>query len=410
MAGAKFAGLAARYNRIQRIHFSTRSSRAAGITTSTSVISATVAMVVNILMARILGPEARGQVAWILQASYLLAPMLALGVDRLALRGNGTGQPIPRAHIWLLGSISAVGSYFIGGFTLSAVCIVAMVGANLAVERGAGMFSGKLQAYFILHTTVQLWTLISSAALFFVSQRNVTIWIMVYVLPAGFLFVFWTQRRLYGSRSTAGKQTARVRIQSGLQTYRSAYGYIPGAVSALVAARIERLLLPIFASSAALGLYVSVATASELLLWIAQGLSESKVGTQVGRHASRVDIAKTALRDMAIYSAAGLLLAVAIRIILLPALGPSFAAASTLILPLCLASAAWATYRQVVASWIALANAKKSSILEAGGAILTTVLALVAIAPWGALGAALACLSSYLIMIAASIAFWPAAA
>ena len=55
---------------------------AAMTTTGLSLVTAGVAFLVNIAMARALGPDNRGHLALVLQAAYVVTPVVALGVDR----------------------------------------------------------------------------------------------------------------------------------------------------------------------------------------------------------------------------------------------------------------------------------------------------------------------------------------
>jgi O-antigen/teichoic acid export membrane protein len=380
-----------------------RSAKAAAATSVAALSAAGVAFLVNILMARLLGPGARGEVAWVLQVAYVAAPALALGFDRSALRGEASRSWRFLVHIWVLGAVFSIGSAAIFGQHVAVAFLIASAGAFLAVERGMGMWANRLGRYLILQVAFQAWTGVASVLLFLFSVHDVDAWLAVYAVPAIFFFLLWLL--------SAFKQRLRLEPEIGnydwWRTYLRNIRYVPGGISAILAGRVERLLLPFLASSAALGLYVSVATASEILLWVAQGISESKVGREVSSNISRGTVLRVALRDMLLFSIAGVVLAGVLKVTLIPALGASFAAAGVLVFPLCMASAAWATYRQVAASWIARATPTQTSVLEGTAAVLTATCAIIAIPRWGALGAALACLVAYTTMVAVSVVSWP---
>jgi len=365
--------------------------------------AAGVAFVVNILMARLLGPGARGEVAWVLQVAYVAAPCLALGFERSALRGDAPKSWRFQVHVWVLGLVFSLGSLAVFGSHVAVAFIIASAGAALAIERGTGMASSRLGRYLTLQVGIQTWIGVASILLFVFKVENVNAWLSVYALPAAFLLMLWLVSA-FKERSGPDPDQGHVGWRA---TYRRNVGYVPGALGAILAGRVERLLLPFLASTAALGLYMAVATASELLLWVAQGISESKVGRQVSVNLSRGMVARVALRDLALFSVAGAALAVVLRVAFIPALGESFAPAAVLVFPLCMASAAWATYRQVVASWIACATPVKTSVLEGTGAAITAIFAIIAIPHWGAMGAALACLAAYTTMIIVAVVSWP---
>jgi hypothetical protein len=377
-----------------------QSARAATTTTSTALSAAGVAFVVNILMSRQLGPGARGDVAWALQGAYVLGPAIAFGLDRQALRGR-TLRPSAMAHVWLLSSVGAVAAAAFG-FSLSACVLVAGIGAVLNIERSSGMAFRQYRRYLFLQFGYQTWILATSLFLFVFGVNVSALWLSVYVAPYPIMFAFWVVAWLREDRNSGSRRWRISKVSFG-QSAR----YTLGSLSAMLSARVERLLLPILASSSALGLYMAVATASELLLWVGQGLSENRVMRLVGRPMLRRSVALAALRDLSLFTLAGGLLTIPIHFILLPALGTGFSSASTLVLPLCMASAAWATYRQVEAAWIASATAGQSGLIDTATAMVTTVFAAVGILTAGALGAALGCLLAYLAMIVVAVVLWP---
>src|SRR5688500_12078300 len=82
---------------------SRRAFSAVAASSSTALAAAVVAFIVNILIARLLGPGPRGEVALVLQGAYVIAPLLALGVDRQALREPRRTTLVSHRHVWILG-------------------------------------------------------------------------------------------------------------------------------------------------------------------------------------------------------------------------------------------------------------------------------------------------------------------
>lgn len=370
---------------------------AAGITTATALIAAGVAFIVNILMARQLGPESRGHVAWVLQFAYVTAPIVALGVDREALRG-GRGKP-NQSHVWVTCGLACMAAALAGSLSVAVCAAAAAVGASVAIQRAVGMAAGSLKQFFTIQLLIQSWTLLATLGLYVFSQDDNRLWLLVYAAPAPALM-------LYSLRPGITKFNLGVRLRRS-SVSRTSFQYMLGGMGSLLAGRVERLLLPAVASAGQLGLYVSVATASELITWGARGLGESRV---VGlRHAetSRAEVTTLAIRNAFIFALLAIPLFFAIRFALIPLLGPAFSQASILVAPLCVSSVLWATYLQISSAWLACGTARQSITLDLAAAVMTALFVLLLAPHHGALGAAYACLLSYACMILAALLFFP---
>ena len=379
---------------INRRHLS-----AVAASSGTSLAAAVVAFIVNILMARHLGPGPRGEVAWALQGAYVIAPFLALGVDRQALREPRRTLAISHRHVWILGALGVVVSLAFSWLPLAACIAVAAVGASLAIERGTGMATGSLGRFITLQLGVQAWILVASTILYVSDVDDPLWWLAVYAAPAPLVLVLSIAR---GPRSDG---SLRQRLWGTVD--RKSATYMVGGIGILLAARVERLILPVLASTHALGLYVAIATASEMLVWAAGGLGESRVVGFLTSEHTRSSLARAAGRDFAYFLVVAAPLAAGIHFLLLPVLGPAFAAADELIIPLCLASASWATYLQLSAAWLARGSVQQSMRLDVGAAILTAVCVVVLVPFLGALGAALGCLVAYTLMIPVAVVLLP---
>ena len=378
-----------------------RTLSAVTVTSGTAMVAAVVAFVVNILMARQLGPDARGEVAWALQGAYVVAPLLALGVDRQALREPNRTTAISQWHVWILCIIGVAFSLAFGSASIAACIAVAAVGASLAIERGTGMAAGTLNRFVSLQIAVQAWVLGASTVLFVANVDAPIWWLATYAAPAPFL-LFLSLRRAPDVRIEG---TVRERLMGTVD--RSALGYMVGGFGALMAARVERLILPVLGSTRQLGLYVAIATASEMLVWAARGLGESRVVGFMTGHVTRRSLAKVAAYDLTFFLTLAVPLGLGIRFLLIPLLGPGFSKSDALVIPLCLASASWATYLQLSAVWLARGSVKESMRLDVSAAVLTAVVVSVLIPHYGALGAAVGCFVAYTTMIVAAVAFLP---
>jgi O-antigen/teichoic acid export membrane protein len=378
---------------------SQRALSAVAASSGTSLAAAVVAFIVNILMARHLGPGPRGEVAWALQGAYVVAPLLALGVDRQALREPRRTSAISQRHVWVLGAVGVTVSLAFGSLAVAACLATAAWGASLAIERGIGMATGSLGRFITLQMAVQVWILVATTVLFVGKVDDPIWWLAVYAAPAPLVLVL----------SVASDPRAAGSLRHLLlgTVNRRSVAYMLGGFGILMAARVERLILPVLASTEELGLYVAIATASEMLIWAAAGLGESRVVGFLTSSHTRRSLAKAAGRDFFYFLVVAAPLAAAIHFLLLPLLGPAFADSDVLIVPLCLASASWATYLQLSAVWLARGSVSQSIRLDAGAAILTAACVTALVPPFGALGAALGCLAAYTIMIPVAIALLP---
>lgn len=360
--------------------------RAAGTTTTASLSAAAVALVVNVLMARTLGPTARGEVAAVLQTAYLAAPLLTLGVERHALtaaRGTHAGAD---THVWLVALPLAGLGLVLHGPAAAAVVLVAACTGAMTIRRSTGTAAGRLRLFLVVHLVTQCWVLLASVALHVASVSSVTAWTAVYVAPAGALFLVCV---------VAASGRARQGVAAPRWVTRASLAHLPGTLAALAAARLERLALAVLAPGHALGTYIAVATASEVVAWVAQGLSEQRA-TRWGRAApGERPFGRVLLVDAAYFLLVAAALGVAIWLVLLPALGPGFEPGRALVVPLCLAAASWAVYRQVVARLVATAGARSASLAELGTAACVAGGCLLAVPTEGAGGAAWAVVVSY---------------
>jgi O-antigen/teichoic acid export membrane protein len=378
-----------------------RSLSAVAASSGTSLAAAVVAFIVNILMARHLGPGPRGEVALFLQGAYVIAPVLALGVDRQALREPRRTAAISHRHVWVLALLGIAMAIAFRSPAMAACLAAAAWGASMAIERGTGMATGRLRQYVVAQVAIQVWILVASIVLYVSHIDDPFWWLAVYAAPAPAILVL-------SFRFTPKSATAESLRQKFLGTVdRHSITYMAGGLGILLAARVERLILPILASTRELGLYVAIATASEMLVWAAGGLGESRVvGFMTGAQ-TRWGLAWAVSRDLAYFLVVAAPLAAGIHFVLLPLLGPSFASADQLVIPLCLASATWATYLQLSGAWLARGTVQQSVRLDVGAALLTAACVAALVPAYGALGAALGCLAAYAIMIPVAMVLLP---
>ncbi len=363
-------------------------------TTFVSLVAAGTAFVVNVLMSRTLGPASRGEVALVLQLGYVVAPLLSLGLDRQALRQLPGGAAPRMSVVWLV-AVPLAAALALGGATTAAagVCVAAWT-AHLSVERGVGMAGHHLRRYLGLSLLAQGWILSSSTVLFARDVTDLDLWVAVYLVPAPLLLLSACVPR----RGDPGRRFG---------PSRASLTYMVGGVLALLAGRVERLLLPVLSSSRELGLYMSVATVTEMVAWAARGLGDSRVQTFAADGTSRRAVARAAARDALLFAAASVPVAALTAFVVVPLLGSGFSDARGLVLPLSAASVAWCVYLQLSSAWLGSGTPRQSLGLEATTAALTAVAALVLVPPYGAAGAALGCLLAYVVMSVVAVVLLP---
>lgn len=378
-----------------------RALSAVAASSGTSLAAAVVAFIVNILMARHLGPGPRGEVALVLQSAYVIAPLLALGVDRQALREPRRTAAISHRHVWILGAVGIAVAMAFGSLPVAACLATAALGASMHIERGTGMATGSLGRYVVIQMAIQVWILAMSTILYAANVDDPLWWLAVYAIPAPIVMLLTLG---FASRSRTGGSLRTLLLGT---VDRKSVTYMFGGFGILLASRVERLILPALASTRELGYYVAIATASEMLVWAAAGLGESRVVGFLTGTLTRRSFGKAAVRDFAYFVAIAAPLAAGIHFLLLPLLGPAFSSAQELIIPLCLAAASWATYLQMSAVWLARGSVTQSMCLDIGTAVLTAVCVTALVPFYGALGAAIGCFVAYTTMIPIAVALLP---
>lgn len=360
----------------------TRRSASKALTTLAggSLVAAGVAFLSNILTARTLGPELRGNIAFVLQASYFLAPLLIVASDKALLRSE-------RDHT----SFFIVGRRGLAAAGLLALIALAVAFRDwraLAAPAGivAGWFllrrsevaaRGGYQRYLRPFLAFQAFILTWHLILFGMGVTDWQWWALPYAAPALMLLPI-------AASATSGDMRRTPKANLALLT---------GSLAQLWSLRGERLIMPMLAGPTALGLYVVVATATEPLYWMAQSLADHAVGsepppTPVARLRA---LAKVALP----FSACAATVAAALWFLLVPVFGQDFTPARALILPLSTASIALGAYR-IVNGWV-LAGPRPTAVapLEISVAFIAAVVYPTGIIFGGVEGAAWATLFVY---------------
>jgi O-antigen/teichoic acid export membrane protein len=210
----------------------------------------------------------------------------------------------------------------------------------------------------------------------------VTLWVLPYAAPA----VLVVLAELV--------QIVRGRVAPLRQRLWRHLHLLPATLAAMLVLRLDRLMLPALSGFRELGLYVAVATATELVTWVAQALADHRV-SRVNGSVDTLQRLKRLGADAAKFGPLTAAVGIAIVVVVLPLMGPGFADATKLVLPLSVAALGLALYRQVVAWLTASDRTWLTSACEVGTAMVSVPIYLVAITRWDAVGAAWASCAVY---------------
>lgn len=363
------------------------SIRGASLLTSTSLISAVVSFVINLITARALGPEGRGAVALVLQLAYIIAPLAGLGYPRAVLRYRGDSSDTADALlsggragvVLVLVVLSPIVAFVYGPWYLLSG-FVAFVTVAFQVQRSVAVTERRYRKYFLTFVGYQVSTVLGSIALWSIGILDWQWWAAVYFFPGLAVFAFSFRSDRYSLNL--------------IRLIRANWPYIWSAVSSMVLLRSERLMLGPLVGNGALGIYVVVATATEPLLWIAQSVADTRSATFF-RDAGRRDLFRVLSRDFVKFGVAATLGGFAIFWLIEPVFGQEYSQGKALVLPLVIGVVMLAMYR--LAAGIALVRSSRSLLgnVEAGLAVTAVAVYFVAISLAGSVGAAWACVLVY---------------
>ena len=385
------------------------------------LVTAGVAFVVNIFAARLLEPSGRGELALLLQIAYLCSLGLLLGTDRstVAVYTGRSVRTVSGAMLRLLRGPSSVclavalvvltvQSSALGTWrTAVALALVfAVVNAFVRAVRSIAIAAGRQREFLVYTLVSEALRMLTLGLLVLTGVRDVALWMLVYVLvglvpTVGWLIRWVSVRTTDAEAPPAGGQAADARRaarsagdlsaarREGLQLFPSSL-----ANSGLL--RLDRFLLAGLASTAALGLYASVATMTEMLAWPLLAFADSRLGRWREQHDAGVLRLSPILLGVAAYCvvAAGVV-AAATTFLLVPLLGPEYGPAGPLVLPLVAAAATLGASQVLISMLIAARRNRTASVVEIVGFGLSIAAYVVLIERFGALGAAYGSLLGY---------------
>jgi O-antigen/teichoic acid export membrane protein len=377
------------------------------------LVAGVVAFAVNILAARALAPQGRGELALLLQIAYLTSLGLLLGCDR-SLVTVYAGRPaatVTRACAALLRRPSTLGlaaavlllAVPAGAagirWGLALAVLFAVVNAFVRGVRSVAIAAGRYRDFATYTLTSQGLLLLVIGALYLLRVDGVVVWLAGYLVTGAVPTAVWLARWVRSGRDSAGNPDGsdgsgdRAELR---RARREGVQLLPAAVANTGMLRLDRLILPALASAAALGTYASVSTMTELIAWPLLALADSRLGVWRAAH-ERGEL--TLRRFLALATgyalAAAVLGGAVIRYLLVPLLGPAYADAGRLVPPLVLAAAALGVAQLLISAITAVRRNVLASGIEIAGFGTSVVGYVLLIPPLGAMGAAYGSLIGY---------------
>ncbi|AEV86527.1 NAD(P)H-quinone oxidoreductase chain 4 [Actinoplanes sp. SE50] len=375
---------------------------------ASQVLTGAVALAANILMVRSMTPTHRGEVALMLQVVYLATQVVLLGTERSFVAGyhNVAPGPAVRAYAKLLLLPSAIGLAVAVLFTATAahhrspgpmivtlLAVYTVVEASALASRSVAIAVGRVRDFMICRVLESVLLLAMLIGLYVHHTSHPEIWFLAYVFagaaPTLAYLIIWL-------RLPPDPDAAPARRDLNRQVRREGLALFPAAISNMAMLRVDRLVIPALASTAALGLYTSVATMTELLAWPIRAYADSRLGHWRAAHRDGSLRPRPIVLAVAVYSLVVVpFVAGALYLLIVPVFGHQYAAARDVVLPLVVAAGLYAVSRVSLGLLIAKGHSKLVSVAEIVGFVVSFAVYLLLIPRRGILGAAYGSLAGY---------------
>lgn len=366
------------------------------------VAAAGTAFVVNILSASVMEPEGRGYLALLVQITYVLTVLAMSGIERPYVAARRTD--FRQAVFELLRLVSP--GYFVVGATgivavllflgdreayaISAGLIIFYLLGNLCSRliRTAYIASSHIPPFLVVSVGTQFALLAMAGGLFLFQSSSPDSWFMAYGL-SGLVAVVATGYALirHGGGSVRRAEERLIR-RDGLRL-------LPASFGNTAMLRSDRLLLPLLASNAQLGIYIVVATTMELASWPVQNWVDASLNRWRRDQHHRGSKVKALVGAMALTLLFAIIMGLASFILIRFILGDSYAGSMILIVPLGLATVVYAASRVQQGLLIAAGRSTSVSGSEMVGMGVSVGCYFIFIPMFGALGAAIASIIGY---------------
>ncbi|HEY7271937.1 MAG TPA: NAD(P)H-quinone oxidoreductase [Actinoplanes sp.] len=372
---------------------------------ATQLLAGGVAFVANVMMARALSPTGRGEVALMLQIAYLAAQGLLLGTERsfTAECQGVTPAAAVRAYARILVIPCSIGLALAIAFAALApdglnpgvgltglvFCYVVVEVAMLATQAIA-VVADRMSDFLRCRVVESVLTLGVMALLYGAHVAHPGAWIGAYLIAGTLPMVAYVVRWLRAPATPAITVAQRRLIR------REGLTLFPAAVANMGMLRVDRLALPALSSTAALGLYASVATMTELLAWPLRAFADSRLGHWRAKHRGGGLRARPLILAATVYAVVvAPLLAGGLYLLIVPVLGEQYAPARVVVVPLVAAAGMYAVSRVSLGLLVARGHGTLVSAAEICGFAVSLVAYLTLIPRYGISGAAYGSLLGY---------------
>ncbi|BEL08225.1 hypothetical protein Q0Z83_064160 [Actinoplanes sichuanensis] len=375
---------------------------------ASQVLTGAVAMAANILMVRSLSPANRGEVALLLQVVYLATQLLLLGTERsfVAAYHNVSPAPAVRAYARLLAvpcllflggaviwQIAAPAHLTPGPLIVAMLAWFALIEATSLATRSIAIAVGRVRDFLLARVIEALLLFTMLVGLYAGHASHPEWWFLAYLIagatPTVVYLVIWL-------RLPVVADAGPIRPEQNRQVRREGLSLFPAALSNMAMLRVDRLVIPALASTAALGHYTSVATMTELLAWPIRAYADSRLGKWRASHNSGGLRAAPIVAAAAVYVLVVVpLVAGGLYLLIEPLFGHEYADAKVIVLPLVAAAGLYAVSRISLGLLIAKGHGGLVSAAEIAGFVVSFAAYLLLIPRLGILGAAYGSLAGY---------------
>ncbi|ROS54736.1 lipopolysaccharide biosynthesis protein [Frigoribacterium sp. PhB24] len=364
------------------------------------IVTAGVAVLVGLLAAASMAPTGRGDLAFWLQIGYVLTTLALLGIERpYAARGADSFDVAsadlvrlmrPAAILTGVMFLSSGATYGLGE-TEIAVLIAGLgffVISNQFVRflRTAYISSGSPIRFIGFSLAGQAFLLIGALTLSANTINDPLAWFALYIVSS-LPHVVPIVRSAWRREPSKAPVIREVR-RSGLRL-------LPASFGNTAMLRSDRLLLPVLASSEALGLYIVVASVMELASWPVQNWVDASLKRWRTDNPNGSQIFTSVARTAAFAVAMSVAMGLASAAIIIYFLSESYAPSLALIIPLGMAGVVYSLSRVLQGHLVSRGRNTAVSLSELIGMVVSVGLYLLLIPTHGAEGAAWGSLAGY---------------
>lgn len=379
------------------------------------IVVVVAAVFINVLAARRLEPADRGLIAAILQVGFVAATIVRGGLDTAFITAglNRHWEPLLRLSFHmivrpLLGAaltlVSCLGAFLLAGRQhqgapafISAVVACAVASLLARCLRAAYLGTGNARLMLWYRSVSQLVPALVSVVVYLLGHESVVAWSIPFIFAQLVVTGTWILVAL--TRNASERATiSDVSIHLMRERSRRTSG---AAIASQLTLRLDRLLLPLLADTAALGLYVMAATLTETVVSPVQSYVDGRLPLWAIRHRahtfSKHAQRRLALRWLLVCVGAATAVGFVAWIVLPTLLGPRYAASKELVPPLALGAALFGWSRILNGLLVSSDRPELASRAEVASVTVAAAMYLLLIPRLGAMGAAVGSIGGYAI-------------